>query len=31
VKLDTNIKINVNRRWYWMGSRLGQIYEEYFP
>ncbi|KAF8487645.1 ribonuclease H-like domain-containing protein [Gautieria morchelliformis] len=31
VKLDTNAKINPNRRWYWMGNQLGEIYEEYFP
>lgn len=31
VRLIPNLKISPNRRWYWMGSELGQIVEAYFP
>ncbi|GJJ12205.1 hypothetical protein Clacol_006446 [Clathrus columnatus] len=31
VKLVPNLRIHTNRRWYWMGTEIGQIVEAYFP
>jgi len=30
VRLEPNLRIHPGRRWYWMGTQLGEIYEEYF-
>lgn len=30
VKIETNLRIHPNKRWYWMGDKLGEIVETYF-
>jgi len=30
VRLEPNLRIHPERRWYWMGTQPGEIYEEYF-
>ncbi|KAF8590520.1 hypothetical protein K439DRAFT_1403650 [Ramaria rubella] len=31
IRLEPNLRIRPGKRWYWMGTQIGEIYEEYFP